>query len=237
MRASAKWAARVAVTVIAAFANGQALAQLQVVLDPKPQFAGNSCRSYGLALAIGTLPASPFPVANAKQLRELEKQLQARLQAIGGANGASNHEVWRKAVHELSSGKLELVLEYPTTYEAVYARVKDLTKVSAANALGPVMTIALGATPVMTSVLAVGDTPYPSGHIVTVYGVSAEPITPTPLVILNSAVKVADKTKIACEIDDVPNDSKWSAIASLEPRYTLKKFGNGYLVMWVRKKS
>lgn len=237
MRVFSEWAVRIAVTIAAALACGQALAQLQVVLDPKPQFSGNSCRSYGLALAIGTLPASPFPVADARQLRELEKEVQSKIRSLGGASGASSHEVWRKAVHELSSGKLELVLEYPTTYEALYARVKELTKVSAANTLGPIMTVALGATPVMTSVLSVGDTPYPSGHIVTVYGVSAEPITPTPLVILNPAVKVADKTKIACELDDVPNDSKWSATASLEPRYTLKKVGNGYLVMWVRKKS
>lgn len=54
---------------------------------------------------------------------------------------------------------------------------------------------------------------------------------------LNPAVKVADKTKLACEMDDVANDSKWSAMASLESKYRLKKFGNGYLVMWVRKKG
>lgn len=216
---------------------GPAYAQLQVALNPKPQFSGNSCRAYGLALAVGTLPASPFPVANAKQLRDAERQMQAKITALGGADGASNHEVWRKAVEQLSSGKLELVLEYPATYEAVYTRIRELTKIEAADKLGTLMTIAVGSTPVMTSVLAVGSSSYSTGHIVTVYGVSAQPVTPTPLVMLNPAVKIADKTKLACEMDDVPNDSKWSATASLEPKYTLKKFGSGYLVMWVKKKS
>lgn len=226
-------AAIVGVFAVAAPAS----AQLQIALNPKPQYSGNSCRAYGLALAVGTLPASPFPVASAKQLREAERQLQARIKALGGADGASNHEVWRKAVEELSSGKLELVLEYPASYEAVYARIRELTKVTAADTLGALMTVAVGATPVMTSVLAVGSSTYATGHIVTVYGVSAQPVTPTPLVMLNPAVKVADKTKMACEMDDVPNDSKWSATASLEPKYTLKKFGSGYLVMWVKRKS
>lgn len=216
---------------------GVASAQLQIALNPKPQYSGNSCRAYGLALSIGTLPASPFPTANAKQLRDSEKLLQAKIQALGGPNDASNHEVWRKAVSEVSSGKLELVLEYSATYEAFYTRTRALTKIANADTLGPLMTIAVGATPVMTSVLSVGQDSYPLGHIVTVYGVSAQPVNPTPLVMLNPAVKVADKTKLACEIDDVPNDSKWSATASLESKYALKKFGEGYLVMWIRKKS
>lgn len=224
--------------IVGAFATiGTAYAQLQVALNPKPQFSGNSCRAYGLAFAMGTLAGSPFPVANAKQLREAEKQIQAKINALGGADGASNHEVWRKAVDELSSGKLELVLEYPATYDAVYTRIRQLTKVEAADRLGTLMTIAVGATPVMTSVLAVGNSAYSTGHIVTVFGVSAQPVTPTPLVMLNPAVKLADTTKLACEMDDVPNDSKWSATASLEPNYTLKKFGSGYLVMWVKKKT
>jgi hypothetical protein len=208
-------------------------AQLQIVLNPKPQYSGNSCRSYGLALAVGTLPSSPLPVSDARQLREAEKSFQAKLESLGNA---SSHETWRKAVDELSSGKLELVLEYPTSYEALYKRVRDLTKVHAADTLGSFLTIAVGATPVMTSVMSVGDNRYSTGHIVTVYGVSSQPVTPTPLVLLNPAVKVADKTKLACELDDVPNDAKWSASASLETKYELKKFGNGYLVMWVRKK-
>lgn len=171
-----------AVAIVSAFAIGEpAHAQLQIALNPKPQFSGDSCRAYGLALAVGTLPASPFPVANAKQLREAERQMQAKIKALGGADGASNHEIWRKAVDELSSGKLELVLEYPATYEAVYARIRELTKVKAADTLGALMTVAVGSTPVMTSVLAVGNSTYSTGHIVSVYGVSAQPVTPTPL--------------------------------------------------------
>lgn len=222
-----------AVVCCTVLSPGSAQAQIQIALNPKPQYAGNSCRSYGLALAIGSLPASPFPVSNVKQLRDAERTLQAKLNSLGDA---SNHQTWRQAVHEMSSGKLELVLEYPASYEAFYDRVRKLSKVHAAETLGPVMTIALGATPVMTSVLSVGNTPYQAGHIVTVYGVSSQPMTPTPLVMLNPAVKVTDKTKLACELDDVPNDETWSATSSLEPKYELKRFGNGYLVMWVRKR-
>lgn len=217
-------------------ANG-ALAQLTIALDPKPQFSSNSCRAYGLALAIGSLPESPFPVTTAKELRAVERDLQARISSIGGSgSGSGSHEVWKKAVHEMSSGRLELVLEYPRSYEAFYERVKALTGVIAADRLGTVMTITAGATPVMTSMTKIGGSRYADGHIVTVFGTSSQPVTPIPLAILNPAVKVADKTKLACEVDDVPNDSKWSAAVSIESVYALKPLNGGYLVMWVRKK-
>jgi hypothetical protein len=144
--------------------------------------------------------------------------------------------VWKAAVEEMSSGKLELVLEYPRTDEEFYARVRALTGVADADVLGAAFSAALVKTAVMTSVKKIGATSYPSGHIVTVFGVSRREVSPTPLAILNPAIKVADKNRIACEIDDVPNDDKWSALASIESSYELNDAFNGFLVMWVRKK-
>lgn len=213
-------------------------AQLSIALNAKPQYASNSCRSYGLALAIGTLPGTPFPVGTAQELRAAEKDLQARIEATakktkGGSPG--DHAVWQTAVAEMSSGKIELVIEHFKDLEAFYKRVRELTGVSNADTLGSVLTIAVGKTAVMTSVTRMGKDKYKSGHIVTLYGVSGQPVTPTPLVVLNPAVKVANNTRLACEIDDVPNDDKWSAMASLEPSYELKSFGGSYLLMWLRK--
>lgn len=216
-----------------------AWAQLSIALNPKPQYASDSCRSYGLALAIGTLPGTPFPVGTARDLRTSEKNIQARLEAIAKRKKDAkpgDHAVWQAAVAEMSSGKLELVMEYPKNLDAFYQRVRELTGVSNADTLGSLLTIAVGKTAVMTSVTRMGKDNYKSGHIVTLYGVASRPVTPTPLVVLNPAVKVANNTRLACEIDDVPNDEKWSAMASLEPSYELKSFGGSYLLMWLRKK-
>lgn len=231
--------ARVAVTMLAALGlSTAAVAQLSVALNPKPQYASNSCRSYALALAMGTVPGSSLSVTTAKDLRSAERDLQSRLEGEAAAmnSNAGDHAVWKAVVEKMSSGKLELNLEYIKSYDEFYNRVRELTKVDAADTLGPLFSIALVKTPVMTSVTRIGASHYADGHIVTVFGVSGQPLSPTPLVILNPAVRVADKTRNACELGDVPNDEKWSAVASIEGVYDLKRFDKGYLIMWVRKK-
>jgi hypothetical protein len=209
----------------------------------RPQFAANSCRSYALVLALGTLPNSPFPISTAQELRNAERDLQARLESTSKKmtppSTASSHEVWKRAVEEMTSGQVDVVIEYVPSVEQYYSRVEDLTGVRNAEKFSALFSSIVVKTPVLTSVTKIGDDTYNPSHIISVYGVSSAPNgvpKARSLAVLNPAVKVRDAQKISCDIDDVPNDERWSAVVSLEPRYSLTRFPGGYLVMWLRKK-
>src|SRR5437867_2765564 len=46
---------------------------IDIIFVARPQFASNSCRSYALALASGTLPNSPIPISTVQELRAAEE--------------------------------------------------------------------------------------------------------------------------------------------------------------------
>lgn len=215
---------------------------IDIVFSAKPQFAGNSCRAYALALAAGTVPGSPVPIDNVSQLRAVERDLQARLDStakkMGPPNTASSHSVWQRAISEMTSNSLEAVVEYAPTLDKFYDRVATLTGQSNANAFGALFSSAIVKTPVMTSVTKIGQDSYSPSHIVTLYGVGSGPSSAPgqrPLAVLNPAVKVANAQQKICDVGSV-NDERWSAIVSLESSYALTNFPEGHLVMWIRKK-
>jgi hypothetical protein len=190
---------------------------------------------------LGSLIDSPIPVHSARELREAEILLQTRLDqtaiemsTVGHRAASGEHVVWQRAVAELSGGKIELIAEYPSSLEAFYARVRELTSTGDVGHLGAVFSSAVVRTPVLTSVTRLGKGSYPLGHIVTIYGLTGDLVEPTPIAVLNSAVKVADKTRMACDIGDVANDEKWSAIVSLESSYQLTSFNGCFLILWLR---
>src|SRR5262245_41840450 len=111
--------------VVVALVTGIAVLQgaaINIIFVAKPQFAGNSCRSYAMALAAGTMTNSPVPVDTVAELRAAEKDLQLRLEStakkMGPPNTPSSHAVWKRAVEEMTSGTLEAVVEYAPTGEA-----------------------------------------------------------------------------------------------------------------------
>ena len=214
-------------------------AQVNVLLNPRPQYASNSCRAYALALAAGTLPGTPIPIGTVAELRAAEKDLQTRLESVAKRSGpgqtAGSHEVWQKAIGEMTSGQLEAVVEYAKDLATFTKRILDITGNGAADKLGAVFSSLLVKTPVLTSVTKIAKSSYTSGHIIAVYGTGSGN-GHKPLAVLNPAVKVANTNRLACQIDDVPNDEKWSAIVSIEPEYELKRFRQGYLVMSIRRK-
>lgn len=210
--------------LLAALVGGpQAGAQVRLPIAERPQFTANSCQSYALAFVLGTFPGTPVPVATAKQLRELERTIYTRL---GKDRGSA--ESWQRVTQEITNGQIELVLERVPTLSAFSTRVGELTGVSAAEKSGAAFAIAAGKQPLLTSVIRIGETSYADGHIVTVFGVSSEPLEPPPLVLLNPAVKVKDAYRLACEIDDVANDERWSASAALVRTYVLKNYGQHF---------
>jgi hypothetical protein len=226
-------------------------ATIDIILNPRPQYAENSCRSYALALAIAAVPKTPLPLANVGELRSAEQDLQSRLQATASkmtaeerlrnpkaiAYEAGSHQVWKRAVEEMSSKQLTVEVEYLQSPEAVLNRVAQLTGNGAAEKLGAVFSAAIVKIPVMTSVKRIARTNYKPSHIVTAYGVANMPGEKRALAVLNPAVKVAGKNRIACRLDDVRTDEVWSANVSLEPDFELTRFPDGFVVMWVRRRS
>jgi hypothetical protein len=220
-------------------------AGIDITFVPRPQYAKNSCRSYALVLAAGTMPETPVPVTNVQELRAAEKDMEARLKSTAQAMsnstrifGAGDHEVWKRAVSEMTSGSLELVIESKPTMESFYRRVEELTGITNAEQWGALFSSTIVKTPVMTSVLKIGGNRYETGHIVTVYGLSSS-TGPTSqirsLAVLNPAVKLPGGQRNICDIDGVKNDERWSAVVSLENAYELKPFSNAFMVMWLRR--
>src|SRR5450756_1736256 len=119
--------------VLLAFAgllvSNAAAATVDLIFAARPQFASNSCRSYAIVLAAGTLPNSPIPVSSVQDLRAAERDMQLRLEAtakqMGGSMEAGSHEVWKRAVEEMTSGKLQAVIEYKPTIEGFYERLEE----------------------------------------------------------------------------------------------------------------
>jgi len=215
---------------------------IDIIFVAKPQVAKDSCRAYGLALAAGTLAGSPVTITNVSQLRDVEKDLQARLEAtakkMGPPHTPSSHSVWQRAITEMTSNGIEAVVEYAPTLDVFYERVATLTGQKNASAFGALFSSAIVKTPVLTSVRKIGQNAYSSSHIVTVYGIgSGAPNASAlkPLAVLNPAVKIAGVDQRICELSSV-NDERWSAVVSLEASYTLTTFPKGHLVMWLRNK-
>ena len=205
-------------------------------LDPKPQAYSNTCQSYSLAYALAATGLPGTDVATIGRLREQELALRGAIDAIAKAQKASpySHTVWQEAVRQHTGGKVVLRLEYVPDEVAFFERVRALT-----NSWDASQSLAASyfgvAKPVMTSATRVGKESYGSGHIVTVLGVDSRPMSPTPLAVLNSAVKHGQSTKNSCEPGDLPGDERYTAQAAVVKDYELKRFGGGILLMHLQK--
>jgi len=206
-----------------------------VTMRPSPQAYADSCQSYGMALAAASLPESPLPATNAKQLRTSEKAIrEARENSVVPPETRLSHSVWKKAIEKASGSKLTAKIQYIQSAEDFFKEIENTTGVSNANELGAVISASLVKTPVLTSVEMVGNNKYSAGHIIAVLGLGKGNSNPPRLAILNPAVKgVGSPERVTCEFDDSIGDDKYQAFVSIEPSYRLKKFKEGYLLMTI----
>lgn len=217
----------------------QAGVPVDLVLSPSPQSFTDSCQSFGLAFAAAAVPGSVLPASTARELRITEQELRKARNGIASAAGASPlaHEVWKKAIEQVSAGTLTADIRYVNSIEDFYAAIRTNTGVLQADALGTLLTAAIVKTPVLTSVNSISTSIYSGGHIVAVLGLSEGNQSPLGLAMLNPAVKVGPSpAKVVCSFDDTVGDAKYQALASIERKYELKPFGGKFLVMTVRKK-
>ncbi len=209
-----------------------------VYLNPKPQSYTNTCQSYALAMALIKTGDSKFVVEKTKELREFEIRIRNIIESIAKKDKKSvySHAVWAKAVTHIAINKYKLKSKTTNDLEEYYRIIEEITGQASVKILGPIMSAVLSQKVVLTSVKRIGENNYGSGHIVALFGVGAA--TPhkselRSLAILNSAIKVNDKFKNACSIDDKVGDYKYSALVSLVKDYELKKYSGKYKLMWI----
>lgn len=218
--------------------HASAALPLDVTFRPRPQTYTDSCQSYGMAVGAASLPNTPLPATNAKQLRLSEINIrQARDSSIGPGETRTSHSVWKKAIEKASGGKLTANIRYIKSAEDFYKEVEKVTGVGNASTIGATLSALLVKTPVLTSVESVDSSSYPGGHIITMLGLAKGNSNPPGLAVLNPAVKVGSSAeKVTCQIDDGPGDVKYQAFVSIEPSYKLKLFEAGYLFMTIAPK-
>lgn len=228
-----------ALALTLAWAGVQAGVPVDLVLRPSPQSFTDSCQSFSMAFAAAAVPGSLLLATNAKELRITEQELRKARDAIAKAAGADplSHDVWKKAIEQVSGGSLTADIRYLSSIEDFYKVVEANTSVVQAEVVGTLLTAALVKTPVLTSVTGIGNSSYAGGHIVAVLGLAKGNQSSLGLAVLNPAVKVGPSPeKNACNLDDTVGDMKYQAFASVEHKYTLKRFGRKFLIMTLRKK-
>jgi hypothetical protein len=147
-----------------------------------------------------------------------------------------SHAVWKKAIEQVSAGALTADIQYIADFDQFVAQVVKLTGISSAKTLGTVLSAVMVKTPVLTSVESIGNNKYAGGHIVTLLGIDASVSSPPPIAVLNPAVKVGSVEKVICEMNGKIGDEKYQAFATIEEKYELKKFPQGYLLITIKKK-
>ncbi|MDO8418234.1 MAG: hypothetical protein Q7S87_18860 [Agitococcus sp.] len=217
-------------------ATSSSKADIRLVLEPSPQSYSNSCQSYGLAYLLGTAPNSPFSVSNPMELRVLEKDIRAKIEATALSQGISptKHSVWKQAISEYTSKAYTFREQAFGDKNLVAAKVEELTGVSTAGALPVAISSVITPRPVMVSFKRVGANKYVSGHIVVVLGTDAGRNEKLGFLMLNEAVIGPDNTKIACNPSDPSpekGDSRYRAITSVEKDYELTSNS----VIWLEK--
>lgn len=231
--------AALAIVTISVSMHAGAGLPTDIVLRPLPQAYMDTCQSYGMALAAASVSGSPLLASNAKELRSTERQLRQARDELAKKAGTSSlsHAIWKQAIERVSGNQLTLEIKYFQDFESWVDNVGKVTDVTNAGTLGPLLSSAVVASPVLTSLTVLGKNKYNGGHIVTVMGLDKGRISPPPIAVLNPAVKVGpNPEKITCELDEGPGDAKYQAFASIEKTYTLKKFDAGYVLLVVRKK-
>jgi hypothetical protein len=204
MRLRVHLASSVFSCILLFFSGPASAAILDILLAPRPQAPTNTCQSYALALAIGSLAGSPLPVSTVDELRASEFEIRKRIETIAAARVGAiadpaepraairreslNHGVWQQAVRE-------------DTYDG---HIVTVYGVSTAN---PVALRGARA-----AVAQSGDQ------------ASSAP----------ADLKVCDQAGPSPAYPATPGDQRYFAQVWLESSYRLKVFGQDlYKVMWV----
>ena len=228
----------VAAMLLSAALHAAAAASVDLVLNPSPQAAGNTCQSYSLALALAFAPAYPTGPKTAQELRDLERRIRTEL-VKSAAGGTIDRTDWKVAVEAATGGKLTVASRQFADLDAALRFVALQTGIDHADQLPTAISAALVRIPVLMSFTRIGTSKYPEGHIVTVFGVVSPPASITnqarpKLLMVNSAVKYPGGVKNICAEEDLSDADHYRATVALTGDYDPKLFGSKpYLVSYV----
>jgi hypothetical protein len=214
---------------------------LDFVINPSPQEFSNTCQSYSMAMSVTFTPGSPFVANTAMELRDLERRTRAALlKSAGGAEPIRKD--WKAAVEAVTNGVLTVNWKEFSDLDPAMRFAAEMTGISNPDTLGNVLSVSLVKTPVMLSFMRIGGSSYPSGHIVTVFGVQLPPASMSnsahpKLLLVNSAVKYPGGIKNICAEEDLSDADKYRAIITLTDDYDIKPMGaNPYLITYTAAK-
>lgn len=223
------------------FAATASAQSLDVVTNPIPQAYINTCQSYSLAFTLARAGVPGFGLNTLVEVRSAEKSVRDAINAeIKPGETAYSHAVWQRAVGRLTSNNYQLNRTEFASFEQFMDEVGTKTGITAAGSLGSSLSIVLSRVPVMTSFSKIGANSYTTGHIVTIFGLdrsSAPSGTAPRLLLLNSAVKGGPAPGYApvCNSSTLPGDLHYTGALALEPSYSLKTYGNQFVLFWISR--
>lgn len=198
-----------------------ASAQLAFYDAAWPQEQSNTCQSYALAYALARAGAPGFEL-RPDRLRSAERSVREAIKSIGG--DTSLWTTWQRAVCKLTSNvySLKIKKDLPDALSAIEEAGRLAGEWT--SQVTPSLAELAAKTPALISVRSVEGATYSPSHIVVVLGAGRGARSPKPLLLLNSAVKVANRAFTMCTADgfgDGEKDMQWSAGVSWVTRYTL----------------
>jgi len=207
------------------------------VLSPTGQATGNTCQSYALGVALAFKRDPLFKVNTAAELRSVELGIREEIKKVSGTNDVS-HDHIKQGFDAYTKGIYKLTFKDVTIPDVGSEAGRRSGITSAALVPANFLLGAVVKDVVLASATRIDANPYGSGHIFTVLGADGPPNSGQRLLILNSAVKVKDKTRNTCT-DGVPDDPgpytaelSWKSISDIN----FKPFG-GKIRLWFVEKS
>jgi hypothetical protein len=211
------------------------------IQEPVGQATGQTCQSYSLAIALAFKRDSAFPLQTPAEIRKAEITIRAKI--VASANGhppnkSVNHDDIRRGLEAYTNNKYTLIsrdVDLPQLLDSVSAR----TGISSATGLPisfpfgvPIKDVAF------SSATRISSDPYKDGHIFTLLGTDGPPNSNQRVLILNSAIKIRDISRNACEpgIPDEPGNYtasvSWKRLQDIQ----FKSFGNKLKLWYVEAK-
>lgn len=213
-----------------------AASALELFESAKPQSTKDTCQSYAPILALAALSDPAFPIDDFSQLRVLEQEFRRILKEV--SKGKTTHHIyWARTMEQLTGGVYTLDIKYePDTVEYI-RRLRNETTLSSdvSSLVGQRSGTPFKTT--MTSVLAFDSSQYKFGHIITVLGVKGNGVnSQTQIIAFNSAIQADTGSVKQCPTDFQPGDVRYTAGVISSNSFVPKKFGDGYLVMTLKRK-
>lgn len=215
-----------------------------VVENPVGQATGSTCQSYVLALGLAFKKDAAFPISSWRQLRTAETKIRNAIveefkkRVPGTIEIKANHEDVKSGFTKYTRGVYRLSIK-DVDLQGLSDIVGSRTGVTKGEVVPQNFLVgAVVKDVVMSSAVRIDGDSYSDGHIFTILGMDGPMNSTRKFLILNSGVKIRDKTRNAC-LNELPDDPgpytasiNWRSLTSIE----LTSFGGMYKV-WLVEKS